>query len=97
MSQENVQLVQALLEVFVATGEMSWDLMDEDIKVHDHDVMDAGEYRGRAGVERWLPDSSRPPDLGVLTQRGRRLVREPGCRRTEDCHSCGRPRRKGRA
>src|SRR5206468_1006403 len=27
-----------------------------DIEVHDHDIIDAGEYRGRAGVERWLAD-----------------------------------------
>jgi ketosteroid isomerase-like protein len=25
-------------------------------EVHDHDLMDAGEYRGREGVERWLSD-----------------------------------------
>jgi ketosteroid isomerase-like protein len=54
MSQENVELVQTLLEVFIATGEMSWDLLDEDIEVHDHDVMDAGEYRGHMGFARWL-------------------------------------------
>src|SRR5262249_9806896 len=27
-----------------------------DVEVRDHDIMDAGEYRGRDGVERWLAD-----------------------------------------
>ena len=54
MSQENVAIVQGLLARFIATGELSWDLMHEDIEVHDHDVMDAGEYRGHLGFARWL-------------------------------------------
>ena len=54
MSQENVDLVKALLERFIASGELSWDLMHEDIEVHDHDVMDAGEYRGHLAFARWL-------------------------------------------
>jgi len=54
MSQANVALIQTLLDVFLATGEMSWELLDEDIEVHDHDVMDAGEYRGHLGFARWL-------------------------------------------
>ena len=54
MSQENVELVKTLLEVFIATGEPSWELLHQDIAVHDHDVMDAGEYRGHLGFARWL-------------------------------------------
>jgi len=54
MPHENVDLVKALLERFIAFGELSWDLMHEDIEVHDHDVMDAGEYRGHLGFARWL-------------------------------------------
>jgi hypothetical protein len=54
VSQQNVELVQVLLEGFIATGEPSWDLLHEQIEVHDHDVMDAGAYRGHSGFARWL-------------------------------------------
>ena len=54
MSRENVDLVQRLLEGFIATGEPSWESMHEEIEAHDHDVVDAGEYRGHAGFRRWL-------------------------------------------
>lgn len=54
MSQQNVELVQRLLEQFIATGEPSWVLLDEGIEAHDHDVMDASEYRGHEGFGRWL-------------------------------------------
>ena len=30
--------------------------MHDEVEAHDHDIMDAGEYRGRAGIERWLED-----------------------------------------
>jgi ketosteroid isomerase-like protein len=56
MSQENVELVQESLERFVATGEPAWDILHEEIEVHDHDILDAGEYRGHAGFGRWLED-----------------------------------------
>src|SRR5271165_1174445 len=54
MSHENVDLVQGVLARFIATGELSWDLMHEEIEVHDHDIMDAGEYRGHLDFARWL-------------------------------------------
>jgi ketosteroid isomerase-like protein len=56
MSQQNVQLVQDSLESFAATGEPPWDLIHEQVEVHDHDIMDADEYRGHAGFGRWLGD-----------------------------------------
>ena len=56
MSQENVEVVQQSLARFAATGEPPWDLLDEQIEVHDHDIMDAGEYRGHSGFSRWLGD-----------------------------------------
>jgi hypothetical protein len=56
MSQEDVQIVQESLERFAATGEPAWDLLDEQVEVHDHDIMDAGDYRGHAGFGRWLED-----------------------------------------
>ena len=56
MSQQNVDLVQGALEGFVASDEATWGALDKDIEVHDHDILDAGEYRGHAGFGRWLED-----------------------------------------
>jgi ketosteroid isomerase-like protein len=56
MSQQNVELVQRGLDHFMATGEPDWCTLDEAIEVHDHDILDAGEYRGHEGFGRWLED-----------------------------------------
>ncbi len=56
MSQENVERVQAALEHFARTGEPDWDALHKDVEVYDHDILDAGEYRGHAGFGRWLKD-----------------------------------------
>jgi ketosteroid isomerase-like protein len=56
MSQEGVELIQTSFVVWGETGEPAWDLIHEDVEVHDHDIMDASEYRGRAGTEQWLAD-----------------------------------------
>jgi uncharacterized protein len=58
MSQDNVEDVQEAFAGFAAPGEFRWDRMHEDIEVHDHDVIDAGEYRGHAGLRRWFEDWS---------------------------------------
>ena len=58
MSQENLEMVQQSFVVWGKTGEPEWSTMHEEVEVHDHDIMDAGEYRGRSGVERWLEDWS---------------------------------------
>jgi ketosteroid isomerase-like protein len=57
MSEENVEVVRGLLERFAA-GEVVWDALDEEVEIHDHDILDAGEYRGREGVLRWIEDWS---------------------------------------
>ena len=54
MSQENVEIVRRGFEQFVATGELAWDTIHEEIEVYDHDIMDGREYRGHAGVRRWF-------------------------------------------
>ena len=54
MSRESVELVQGLLESFIETGEPTWALLNEEIETYDHDVVDAGEYKGHAGFGRWL-------------------------------------------
>jgi ketosteroid isomerase-like protein len=56
MSQENVAIVRGAFETFLATGEPAWDALDDHVEVYDHDILDAGEYRGHAGVARWLSD-----------------------------------------
>jgi hypothetical protein len=56
MSQENVQLVQKSLERFAISGEPPWDRFHEHVEVYNHDIMDAGDYRGHAGVARWLDE-----------------------------------------
>jgi ketosteroid isomerase-like protein len=56
MSNENVVRVQQALEHFATTGEPPWDFLHEEITVQDHDILDAGDYRGHAGFGRWLED-----------------------------------------
>jgi ketosteroid isomerase-like protein len=56
MSQENVEIVQAAFEHFLANGEPMWAVLHDEIEVYDHDIMDAGEYHGHEGVRRWLFD-----------------------------------------
>ena len=54
MSQENVEIAQRAFEHFVRTGEPRWDTIAHDIEVYDHDIPDAGTYRGHDGYVRWL-------------------------------------------
>jgi hypothetical protein len=54
MSQENVELIQRGLEHFIRTGEPAWDDIHPDVEVRDHDIPDAGDYRGHAGYAKWL-------------------------------------------
>src|ERR1700680_3949813 len=56
MSQVNVEVIQRGFEHFMATGEPHWESCHEAVEVHDHDTMDQGEYRGHAGLGRWLED-----------------------------------------
>lgn len=51
-----MELIQQTFVVWGETGEPEWAIVDDEIEAHDHDILDAGEYRGRAGVERWLAD-----------------------------------------
>ena len=56
MSRDNVESVKRSFEQFMATGEPDWASLDPDVEVQDHDIFDAGEYRGHEGVGRWLED-----------------------------------------
>jgi ketosteroid isomerase-like protein len=56
VSQENVGLARVAFEHFRATGEPALHLTSAEAEVHDHDIMDGEDYRGHAGVLRWLSD-----------------------------------------
>ena len=58
MSRENVAVVQRGFEHFLVAGEPLWESFHETVEVYDHDTVDQGEYRGHAGVRRWLEDWS---------------------------------------
>ena len=53
MSQENVETVERAIS-HLAKGEWNRDLFGEDVEVRDHDIPDAGVYRGREGFDAWI-------------------------------------------
>jgi ketosteroid isomerase-like protein len=58
MSQENVELMQRSLQHFAETGEPLTATLAADVEVYDHDIPDAGVYRGPEGFTRWVADWS---------------------------------------
>ena len=58
MSQANIEVIQQSFVVWGETGEPDWSTTHDDVEVHDHDILDAGQYRGHDGVRRWLEDWS---------------------------------------
>jgi ketosteroid isomerase-like protein len=54
VSRRNVELVRRAAQHFQRTGEPWWELLDPDIEIYDHDMPDAGEYRGRDGFREWV-------------------------------------------
>ena len=58
MAADSVDVVERALGRFLETGEPHWALLDEQLATRDHDLLDAGEYRGHAGHRRWLADWS---------------------------------------
>lgn len=58
MSQENIEVVREAYADLGGTGEPRWDRLHEDVEVYDHDIMDAGKYRGHAGFIAWTEDWS---------------------------------------
>jgi ketosteroid isomerase-like protein len=57
MSQENVEVVQRSYEAYLR-GDLDAALapLDPEIEIYDHDVPDAGKYRGLDGLLRWQAD-----------------------------------------
>jgi ketosteroid isomerase-like protein len=60
VSEENVETLRKGIEHFMATGEPDWSVLDEDVVVYDHDILDAGDYRGFGGYRHWLEDFGSP-------------------------------------
>jgi len=58
MSSANVEIVRRAFGHFIETGEPDWELTHPQVLIVDHDIMDAGEYRGLDGVHRWVSDWS---------------------------------------
>jgi hypothetical protein len=56
VSEENVDRLRKSLDHLAATGEPEWSVLDEDVEIYDHDIPDAGDYRGHSGFGRWLED-----------------------------------------
>ena len=56
MSRENVERLRESIEHYITTGESEWAVLDEHVVVYDHDILDAGDYRGLEGYVRWLED-----------------------------------------
>ena len=49
MSRENVEAVQLGFLAWGETGEPDWSTTHEQVEIHDHDIMDAGDYREHEG------------------------------------------------
>ena len=60
MSQENVELVRGFFEAYLR-GDLETALagFDPKVEIYDHDIPDAGEYRGLEGLLRWQDDWGR--------------------------------------
>ena len=57
MSQGNVEVVRRSYEALARNDiEGALEAIDPQIEIHDHDLPDAGEYRGIDGLFRWQAD-----------------------------------------
>jgi hypothetical protein len=54
MSRKNLELVRRATQHFQRTGEPWWEMLDPEIEIYDHDIPDAGEYRGADGFRAWV-------------------------------------------
>jgi ketosteroid isomerase-like protein len=53
VSAEAVQVLKRFNDELAERGEVAWDLIDPEVVV-DHDIPDAGDYRGHEGFRQWL-------------------------------------------
>ena len=56
MSEQNVERVRRWMEHWQRAGEPLWEDLDPEFEIVDHDIPDAGTYRGPDGVREWLAD-----------------------------------------
>lgn len=54
MSRDNVEIVKQVWRRFGETGEPDFSSAHPDVEVHDHDLPDAGTYRGHDGFLHWM-------------------------------------------
>ena len=55
MTSEGITVLKEFSD-HLERGEIRWDLLDRDIVVVDHDIPDAGDYRGHEGFRKWIVD-----------------------------------------
>jgi hypothetical protein len=60
VSQDNIEIVRSGFERFFQAGEEQWEMLDPEIEIYDHDLPDAGSYRGRDGFIQWGADWGEP-------------------------------------
>ena len=54
MSAEATSVLEQFNGTLAERGEVAWNLIDPEIVVVDHDIPDAGDYRGHEGFRKWL-------------------------------------------
>jgi ketosteroid isomerase-like protein len=54
VTTEASSVLKRFNESLAERGEIAWDLIDPEIVVVDHDIPDAGDYRGHQGFRKWL-------------------------------------------
>jgi len=55
--QENVEIARQSYDAYVRGDmEAALAMVDPEIEIYDHDILDAGEYRGLEGMLRWQVD-----------------------------------------
>jgi hypothetical protein len=70
MSQRNVEVVRVPLRPTCgATWKLLWRPFDPEVETYDHDIPDAGEYRGVEGLLSWQADWDREWKAGAGSQR----------------------------
>jgi uncharacterized protein len=58
MTEEAIAVIQRFNEELMQRGEIPWDLLDPELVLIDHDLPDAGDYRGHSGITKWVEDWS---------------------------------------
>jgi ketosteroid isomerase-like protein len=57
VSKQNVEIARQSYDAYVRGDmEASLAMMDPEIEIYDHDILDAGEYRGLEGMLPWQAD-----------------------------------------